>query len=207
MCDVTSPHFKKGDLKITSFHYFFPSLLPPHILLQHSSMSWNLGKTGSNNTPLGPRKRMIGDVQEADEQHQRGRSAEVTERSFSRFQGAPRDYPGYESRGSHGSNYSTPESNSFSLRTEASVVSQSTWNKVQRVEMSCSERGRCMKLITLCADKYTVFAFFFQTVTSLGGSARVAGQQRMRRSLFPECPLPSLPTCQQSRKRCFCVRI
>ncbi|KAF9370011.1 hypothetical protein CPC16_004030, partial [Podila verticillata] len=87
-------------------------------------MSWNLGKTGSNNTPLGPRKRMIGDVQEADEQHQRGRSAEVAERSFSRFQGTPRDYPGYESKGSHGSNYTTPESNSFSPRTEASAVGQ-----------------------------------------------------------------------------------
>ncbi|KAF9321256.1 hypothetical protein BG003_002767 [Podila horticola] len=87
-------------------------------------MSWNAGKTGSNNTPLGPRKRMIGDVQEAEEQHQRGRSAEVSERSFSRFQGAPRDYPGYESKGSHGSNLPTPESNNFSPRTEASAVSQ-----------------------------------------------------------------------------------
>lgn len=124
-------------------------------------MSWNLGKTGSNNTPLGPRKRMIGDVQEADEQHQRGRSAEVAERSFSRFQGAPRDYPGYESRGSHGSSYSTPESNSFSPRTEVSAVSHSTWNKVQRVEMSYSERGRCVEVIILYVDKYSVFAFFF----------------------------------------------
>lgn len=114
------------------FHYSLRSLPPSHFSLQHSTMSWNAGKTGSNNTPLGPRKRMIGDVQEADEQHQRGRSAEVSERSFSRFQGAPRDYPGYESRGSHGSNYSTVESNNSSTRTEASAVSQSTKNRITK---------------------------------------------------------------------------
>jgi len=48
-------------------------------------MSWNLGKTGSNTTPLGPRKRMIGDVADPSDQHERGRSSEPTERSVSRF--------------------------------------------------------------------------------------------------------------------------
>ncbi|KAF9183497.1 hypothetical protein BGZ51_004000 [Haplosporangium sp. Z 767] len=45
-------------------------------------MSWNAGKTGSNTTPLGPRKRMIGDVsQDSDDARSRGRSIEVADRS------------------------------------------------------------------------------------------------------------------------------
>src|SRR5690554_2238430 len=44
-------------------------------------MSWNAGKTGSNTTPLGPRKRMNGDVsQDPDDIRPRGRSIEVVDR-------------------------------------------------------------------------------------------------------------------------------
>ncbi|KAG0365223.1 hypothetical protein BGZ54_006747 [Gamsiella multidivaricata] len=51
-------------------------------------MAWNAGKTGSNTTPLGPRKRMIGEVSSfnSDDQDHRGRSTESTDRSFDRFQ-------------------------------------------------------------------------------------------------------------------------
>ncbi|KAG0249124.1 hypothetical protein BG011_009572 [Mortierella polycephala] len=46
-------------------------------------MSWNAGKTGSNTTPLGPRKRMNGDVsQDSDDIRPRGRSIEVADRSY-----------------------------------------------------------------------------------------------------------------------------
>ncbi|KAF9916766.1 hypothetical protein BX616_002880 [Lobosporangium transversale] len=49
-------------------------------------MAWNAGKTGSNTTPLGPRKRMIGEVNNqqdfySNDQNARGRSAEVSDRS------------------------------------------------------------------------------------------------------------------------------
>ncbi|KAG0327440.1 hypothetical protein BGZ99_007660 [Dissophora globulifera] len=51
-------------------------------------MAWNAGKTGSNTTPLGPRKRMIGEVSShnSDDSQVRGRSAEVSDRSYDRFQ-------------------------------------------------------------------------------------------------------------------------
>ncbi|KAF9169686.1 hypothetical protein BGX21_010118 [Mortierella sp. AD011] len=54
-------------------------------------MAWNSGKTGSNNTPLGPRKRMIGEVNHDSydqQQEARGRSTEVADRSYDRFQGS-----------------------------------------------------------------------------------------------------------------------
>ncbi|KAF9110798.1 hypothetical protein BGX27_005867 [Mortierella sp. AM989] len=74
-------------------------------------MAWNSGKTGSNNTPLGPRKRMIGEVGSGydsyDQQQEiRGRSAEVADRSYDRFQGS-------------GSATHSPTSSSFNLRNEA----------------------------------------------------------------------------------------
>ncbi|KAF8978119.1 hypothetical protein BGZ46_006820 [Entomortierella lignicola] len=76
-------------------------------------MSWNSGKTGSNTTPLGTRKRMIGEVSSSNDsydQQARGRSAEVVDRSYDRFHGS-------------GSNTSTqsPSSTSFSPRSETAT--------------------------------------------------------------------------------------
>ncbi|KAF9544583.1 hypothetical protein EC957_011894 [Mortierella hygrophila] len=78
-------------------------------------MSWNAGKTGSNNTPLGPRKRMIGDVSQSDQDDQqfRGRPIEVPSRLFSPNQnatGGPGGYPsqspgGFSSQSSGSSPY------------------------------------------------------------------------------------------------------
>ncbi|KAF9136970.1 hypothetical protein BG015_002934 [Linnemannia schmuckeri] len=60
-------------------------------------MSRNAGKTGSNNTPLGPRKRMIGDVGQSDQDDQqfRGRPADVPSRFFSPNQNAAGGAGGY----------------------------------------------------------------------------------------------------------------
>ncbi|KAF8933714.1 hypothetical protein BGZ58_006182 [Dissophora ornata] len=70
-------------------------------------MAWNAGKTGSNNTPLGPRKRMIGEVSShnSDDQQDRGRSVEASDRLYDRFQ-------------SSNSNTHSPTTTTFSSRSE-----------------------------------------------------------------------------------------
>ncbi|KAG0211557.1 hypothetical protein BGX33_004241 [Mortierella sp. NVP41] len=85
-------------------------------------MSRNAGKTGSNNTPLGPRKRMIGEVggqPEYDDQQNRGRPTEVPSRFFSPNQngggvggGFPTQSPsgGFLSQSPASSAYGSPRS-------------------------------------------------------------------------------------------------
>ncbi|KAF9586548.1 hypothetical protein BGW38_002545 [Lunasporangiospora selenospora] len=46
---------------------------------------WNPGKTGSNTTPLGPRKRVLAEMNSIDFED-RGRPTEVVDRSYSRYQ-------------------------------------------------------------------------------------------------------------------------
>ncbi|KAG0302415.1 hypothetical protein BGZ97_002362, partial [Linnemannia gamsii] len=81
-------------------------------------MSRNAGKTGSNNTPLGPRKRMIGEVGQPDQDDQqfRGRPTDVPSRFFSQAQNAgstgfPSQSPGgFPSQSPGSSAYGSPRS-------------------------------------------------------------------------------------------------
>ncbi|KAG9069953.1 hypothetical protein KI688_009281 [Linnemannia hyalina] len=78
-------------------------------------MSWNAGKTGSNNTPLGPRKRMIGDVSQSDQDDQqfRGRPIEVPSRLFSPNQNVTGGAGGYPSQSPGGFSSQSPGSSPY----------------------------------------------------------------------------------------------
>ncbi|KAF9909959.1 hypothetical protein EC991_007764 [Linnemannia zychae] len=91
-------------------------------------MSRNAGKTGSNNTPLGTRKRMIGEVsqntdQEYDDQQFRGRPTEVPSRFFNPNQNSSGGSPGFSTQSPSGFSSQSPGTSAYgSPRSEAPPV-------------------------------------------------------------------------------------
>ncbi|KAF9923657.1 hypothetical protein FBU30_006272 [Linnemannia zychae] len=88
-------------------------------------MSRNAGKTGSNTTPLGPRKRTIGDVDHSqqDDQDSRGRSTEVSSRFYSSSQNANVNGSEFSAQSPSGLSSQSPGSSAYrSPRNEVSSV-------------------------------------------------------------------------------------
>ncbi|CAO3567476.1 unnamed protein product [Mortierella alpina] len=101
-------------------------------------MSWNKGKTGANTLPLGPRKRMIGNVNPEDEYQSRGQS---TESPYGHHDAAPSQYESQAYQQHQTLSAYAPRNESYSTKREVGSAAPGAYSSRSEASSAPREDG------------------------------------------------------------------